>query len=144
MYLIDTNVISRTSPVAAGDASVPVFLDRHFRQSFISVVTLGELWFGAERLRLRGDSRKASVVASWIDEIVNSYAERLLSLDGAIGRLTGELLARAEAAGHDPGHEDACIAATAAVHGFTIVTFNALRFDALGVPHRPPTLASRS
>lgn len=139
MYLIATNVISRTSPIAAEDAGVPLFLDRHYRQSYISVVTLGELWFGAERLRLRGADRKASLVASWIEEVETSYAERLLGVDVAIGRVTGEVLARAEAAGHDPGHEDACLAATAAVHGFTVVTFNARHFQALGVPYRSPT-----
>ncbi len=42
------------------------------------------------------------------------------------------------ARGHDPGFEDACLAATADHHGMTVVTCNVRQFRALGVPFLSP------
>ena len=48
------------------------------------------------------------------------------------------MLARAEVAGQRAGFGDACLAATAAELGFSVVTFNTKHFVAFGVPHRRP------
>ena len=138
MFVLDTDVVSRTSPLSrAGGAAT--WLSLHKGLSFLSVITLAELYGGVERLRLRGSTRKAELLRSWLAQVDDLYASRLLSMDATVSRRAGELLARAEAAGFSPGFADACIAATADTARFEVVTFNARHFDALGVRHRPPS-----
>ena len=110
----------------------------HVGLTFVSAATLAELQFGVSRLRLRGGTRQATALAGWVDTVTTTYRNRTLDIGMDVGLRTGEMLARAEKAGFDPGFVDACIAATADVHGFEVVTFNARDFAAFGVPHRRP------
>ena len=139
MFVLDTDVVSRTSPLSCA-GGVASWLGRHKGLSFLSVVTLAELYGGVERLRLRGNTRKAEVLGVWLQQADDLYASRLLSMDATVSRRAGELLARAEAAGFSPGFADACIAATADAARFEVVTFNARHFTALGVRHRAPSV----
>lgn len=116
------------------------WLGLHERDSFLSVLTLSELSRGVFLLRTKGASRKASTLETWISHVENSVAGRLLAVDRVIGHRTGEMLAKADASGHHPSFVDACLAATAATHALTVVTFNAKHFDAFGVSHRKPVL----
>ncbi len=139
MYLLDTDVISRTSPLSAAvHADVRDWLRQVGDQSYLSAVSMSEIQYGASCLIERGSRRKAMVLARWMDTIFTVFAGRLLPVDHHVARRTGELLARVEAAGHNPGFEDACIAATADLNGFVVVTQNARHFRAFGVPHREP------
>lgn len=142
MFLLDTDVISRTSPLSVRPIAVHDWLAAHEHESFISVLTLSELSRGMVLLRLKGSLRRAKLLEAWILEVEGTVSGRLLDVDRNIGWRAGELLATAEAAGHRPGFVDACLAATAAERRLTVVTFNARHFDALGVPHRRPALDS--
>ena len=139
MFLLDTDVVSRTSPFSKQRDEVQSWLGMHERESFLSVLTLSELGRGTILLRMKGASTKAARLEAWIDEVEASVSGRLLAVDRNIGRRTGEMLARAEAAGHRPSFVDACLAATAAERGFTVMTFNAKHFAAFGVAHRKPS-----
>jgi toxin FitB len=139
VYLLDTNVISRGSPVASPDWH----LVRHWLQgfgesSYLSVITLSELQYGTARLNEQGATRKAQELSAWVESMIALFHDRFLPVDQQIARRTGELLARAEFAGHKPGFEDACIAATADLHRLTIVTHNVKHFVAFGIPFQQP------
>lgn len=138
MFVLHTDVVSRTSPLSGDARRVREWLLAHEGLSRVSVVTLAELHFGVERLRRRGPNRKADLLSSWLNEIEEGFSSRLLPIDAPISRRTGALLARAEAAGSNPGFADACIAATADLAGFEVVTFNARHFSAFGVSFRVP------
>ena len=138
MFLLDTDVISRTSPYSRHAGDVHGWLAEHKDRSYLSVVTFSELWRGAYRLHARGSLRKAHHLEAWIAAVESSVAGRVLPVDSPIGRRTGILVARAEAAGHQPSFVDACLAATAAERDFTVITFNTRHFVAFGVPHRKP------
>jgi predicted nucleic acid-binding protein len=107
-------------------------------RTFLSVVTLGELHYGVSRLLQGGSERRATQLQHWIDALLTRYHRRCLPLDLAAAQRTGELLAKAEASGHDPGFEDASLAATADVHRLIVVTFNTRHFRAFGVPFQEP------
>ncbi|WP_375459065.1 PIN domain-containing protein [uncultured Enterovirga sp.] len=143
MFVLDTDVVSRTSPVSGEGEDLGAWLMRHRGLCFVSVVTLAELHFGVDRLRLRGSTRKADILRAWLSDTERLYAARLLTVDAAISRTTGELLARAEAGGVAPGLADACIAATAELARYEVVTFNSRHFSALGVRHRTPSAEAR-
>ena len=66
------------------------------------------------------------------------WHERILPLDLRAARQTGLLMDRARAAGVTPGFEDLVIAATAAVHGLTVLTRKEKDFLPLGLAvHNP-------
>ncbi len=126
MFLLDTNVISelrKPKPhggVVAWVARVPE------HQLFLSALSLGELQAGVELTR-RQDSLKAAEIDAWIDRVAQSY--QILPMDTLAFRewarlmngRVGQLM------------EDAMIAATARVHGLTIVTRNVRDFSGLKV-----------
>ncbi len=98
-------------------------------QFYLSAITILEIEFGVLRLE-RKDSAGAAALRSWIDNrILPAFAGRILPID--------ETVARRCAALHIPdprSDRDAFIAATALVHGMTVVTRNIADFRGTGVP----------
>jgi toxin FitB len=136
MYLLDTNVASemrkasqgkssrgKLDPhVAAWIASVPI------SSFYLSVITVLELEIGCLLLECR-DPQQAALLRSWIEKML------LTAFDGRILAIDTEVALRC-AALHVPNprsERDALIAATALVHGMTVVTRNADDFASTGV-----------
>ena len=138
MFVLDTDVVSRTSPVSRDAGRVADWLLGHKGQSFLCVVTLTELRYGVDRLRFKGASQKATLLDNWLEGVETSFGARLLAMNARVAARTGHLLAKAEVAGVSPGLADACIAACAQLTDRTVVTFNARHFSAFGVPFRAP------
>ncbi len=126
MYLLDTNVVSelrRPRPHGAVLAWLQAVDDA---QLFISAVTLGEIQAGIELTREQ-DIDKASEIEAWLDQVAAAY--NVLPLDAAAFREWARLMHRRS----DTLYEDAMIAATARVHGLTVVSRNVADFKALGM-----------
>ncbi|MGO9171081.1 MAG: type II toxin-antitoxin system VapC family toxin [Rhodomicrobium sp.] len=126
-FLIDTCVLSETRK-RRPDAGVVQFLaDADAVQLYLSVLTVGEMRKGIEKKRLT-DADAAGQIAAWADRIETDFADRILEVDVAVARLWGEF----SAGGRAPVI-DMLIAATALVHGLTVVTRNMKDFVASGV-----------
>lgn len=95
---------------------------------FLSVLTLGELRRGVA-VRRRIDSAAADQLGAWVDGIETIFADRVLPVDPATARRWGEL-----SAGRSLPVIDTLIAATAIVHGLTLVTRNIRDVESTGVP----------
>jgi predicted nucleic acid-binding protein len=136
MYLLDTNIISelrrhRThGGVVAWLESVPE------NQVHVSAVALGELQAGVELTR-EVDPAKAEEIEAWIGQVENSWG--VLAVDGRAFRVWARLMHRQS----DSLIEDAMIAATALVHGLTVVTRNVRDFELFAVATLNPFLATR-
>jgi toxin FitB len=127
-FLLDTNVVSewvRPRP----DAGVVAWLAQADEDRiFISVVTLAELRHGIERLAAGKRRRRLD---EWLkDELPLRFEGRVLAVDAAIADSWGRLTASSEASGRPISVADAFIAATAEVHGLSLVTRNAPDFGA--------------
>ena len=134
MYLLDTNVVSelrRPRPHGAVLAWLQAVDDA---QLFISAVTLGEIQAGIELTREQ-DTDKASEIEAWLDQVAAAY--NVLPLDAAAFREWARLMHRRS----DTLYEDAMIAATARVHGLTVVSRNVADFKALGLEAIDPVTA---
>ena len=103
------------------------------KSSSSSVITLAEIQAGVSRLERKGATRRAADLARWLTAILELYQPRTLPLASSAALETGRMLDRAVAAGAAPGFEDTAIAATAAVHGLTVVTANKRHFKHFGV-----------
>jgi toxin FitB len=139
-YLVDTNVISAGSParVTGGVAGLVEWMVRHTNSLFLSVVTIAEIEDGIAKARREGAVRKAGMLADWLDTVLHLYASRILVLDIKTARLAGTISDRARGQGHAPGFADLVIAATAQLHGLTILTRNLRHFAPLQVAVHDP------
>jgi predicted nucleic acid-binding protein len=131
MFLLDTNVISELRKARAGKADRNVV--RWTRSVpagglFLSAIVVHELELGV-LLAERRDSRAGAVLRAWLnDHVLPEFAERILPVDAAA--------ARRGAAFHVPRPRPwryALIAATAMIHGMTVVTRSRVDFEPLGV-----------
>lgn len=136
MYLLDTDVLSITSP-ASRLAGAEVEAWRNWVRLngellHFSVVTIMEVRFGVERLSARGATIKADTLRKWLLVTETLYRSRIVRVSPEIAHKAGELLHRAAQEGADPGSEDALIAASAEIMGFRLVSRNERHMRALG------------
>jgi predicted nucleic acid-binding protein len=118
-YLIDTNVISELRKGARCHAAVTSWLQGVPDGSlYTSVLVIGELRRGIESIRLR-DPAAAKALETWLATVIRQHGERILGVDRAVAEEWGRLSVP------DPLPViDGLLAATALVHGLTLVTRN--------------------
>lgn len=126
-FLLDTNVVSEARKphgnpqVKRWLASVPG------RELFLSVLVLGEVRQGVERIRRR-DPLQAAAFDAWLSRLAAEYADRLVPVTAAVAEEWGRMNVP------DPlPAVDSLLAATAKVHGMTLVTRNVADVAATGV-----------
>ncbi len=122
MYLLDTNVISEIRKIEAGRANLAVEAwagKVGTDQAYLSAITIQELEMGTLML-LRRDPVSGAVLRRWLDnDVYQRFDGHILSVDSQVARIAATL--------HVPDPApfgDALIAATALVHGMTVVTRN--------------------
>jgi predicted nucleic acid-binding protein len=96
---------------------------------YLSVLTVGEI---AKGIALLKASRKKTTLGTWLEQVENQYADRVLSIDVETARIWGELTARAQKRGVIIPGTDGLIAASALRHGLHVVTRNVRHFEASG------------
>lgn len=126
MYLLDTNVVSELRKPRPHGAVIAWLQSTDDTQLFLSAVTIGEIQAGIELTREQ-DAAKAAEIEAWLELVADAY--NILPMNAAIFRCWATLMHRQS----DTLYEDAMIAATAQVHGLTVVTRNVADFKALGV-----------
>lgn len=131
MYLLDTNVVSELRKARRGLAEPRVSrwaAGVHASELYLSAITVEELEIGVLRMERR-DTAQGAALRAWIDDLVlHVFAGRILAVDHTVAQQSARL--------HVPDpcpFRDALIAATALVHGMTIVTRNVSDFESTGV-----------
>jgi toxin FitB len=131
VYLIDTNVVSETRKKGRASPGVIRFFD-HVRASgepvYLSVVSVGELRWGVELIRHRGEINQARLLEAWLTRVLDQYRENILAFETDAAQVWGRLRVP------NPRHElDKQIAAIALVNDLTVVTRNTAAFEGTGV-----------
>jgi predicted nucleic acid-binding protein len=118
-YLIDTNVISELRKGTRANAHL-----LHWYESvadsdlYLSVLVLGEIRQGLERVRGR-DPAQARALERWLRDVRDAFGERVLPISEAVAEEWGRMNAE-----RPLPVVDGLLAATANVHGLTLVTHN--------------------
>ena len=115
--LIDTNVLSELRKAKRCDAGVRQWFEETAAEElFISVLVLGEIRQGIERIRLR-DPAQARALEKWLLWIAAEFHDRLLPVDDKVADRWGRLGLQKPVP-----VLDAFLAVTAQVHDLTIVS----------------------
>ena len=132
MFVLDTHVVSELRKAGTGKADARVIAwagSVRPAAMFLSVVTVMELEQGVLALERR-DARQGDPIRRWFeDQVLPAFGDRVLAIDTEVARRCASL--------HVPDRRqerDALIAATALVHGMTVVTRNLADFELTGVP----------
>jgi predicted nucleic acid-binding protein len=129
MFLLDTNVISELRRPERADGNVVAWAGAISAASFfLSAISILEIELGALQIARR-DAAQGAVLRAWIDDqILPRFEGRILAVDTAVAQRCARLHVP------DPRSErDAVIAATAIVHGLTVVTRDVADFEPMGV-----------
>ena len=129
MYILDTNALSELRRRDRSDPGLASWVRGAVEtRLYLSVMTVFEIELGASRIARR-DPAQGAMLRAWIDDtVLVRFADRILPINAAVATRAARLHVP------DPRPErDALIAATALVHGFTVVTRNVADFEPTGV-----------
>jgi toxin FitB len=133
-WLIDTNVLSAFGPdKPAPGFEVTFWLRERADALFLSSITAAEVEAGIAKLRRTGGTRRAEGLRSWLDQILEQYAERLLPFDLPAAQIAGQFIDSAQAQGRYPGFADIAIAAIAKSRQLVLLTVNLRHFEPLAI-----------
>jgi toxin FitB len=116
-YLLDTNVVSELRKPKANRGVSSWFEGVDSSDLYLSVLVVGEIRQGIERLRQRGDNDQANVFEGWLTVLKEGFADRVLAVSTSVAEHWGRL----NAAQPLPV-VDGLLAATAIEHDLTLVT----------------------
>jgi predicted nucleic acid-binding protein len=137
MYLLDTNIVSLLD--ARRQGTVPelvAWLERNGAFLFLSAMTVAEMQAGILKLRREGKDARAEEIEALLVAILADFGDRVLPMDAMVAQRLAHL---AEAARPQVVElADLVIAATASVHGLTVLTRNIRHFTPTGVDARDP------
>jgi len=128
MFLLDTNVVSELRK-PRGDKQVIEWANSIAPANlYLSAITVLELEIGILRVERR-DPAQGAQLRSWLERHVKpAFSGRILPVDSSVATRCAQL--------HVPDRSNECdalIAATAIVHGLTVVTRNVVDFQPSGV-----------
>jgi toxin FitB len=125
-YLLDTVVLSELRKKQPDPGVLQWVKARQGVDLFLSVVSVGEIERGIEKLRAPNPAF-ASELEQWLETLLGIYGDRILPVTHVEARVWGRLSSRL-------GNEgaDILIAATAITNGLTVVTRNTKHFEPTG------------
>jgi len=137
-FLLDTNVVSELVSPKPNDKVLRWIEQADESILFLSVLTLGEIRNGVERLR---PGRRRGRLESWLlVDLPRRFQDRILPVTAAVADRWGTVSAIAAARGKPVPVVDGLLAATALHYNLALVTRNTSDVSGTGVLTRNPWL----
>ena len=130
-YLLDTCLLSEVWKPSPNDGVLDWLGASAEDELFLSVLSLGELKKGIERLE--GGRKKQRLLRDY-GLLRSRFSARVLPVTDVVAERWGDLAARASHAGRHLHVVDGLVAATALVCGHTVVTRNVGDFETTSAP----------
>ena len=125
--LLDTNIISEIRKGPRCDSHVAAWYEAvEDDELYLSVLVIGEIRKGIELVRSR-DRTQAIALTRWLAAVEQAFGTRIVPVDRLVAEEWGRMSAL-----RPVSVIDCLLAATAKVHGMTLVTRNAADVDGLG------------
>jgi|ERR1700761_1772217 len=130
-FLLDTNVLSEFNRRGEPNPNVKQWLEKADADSlYASVLTFAEIRFEVELLP---KSKRRTRLEEWLDRDLPAwFGNRVLPVDRAVADRWGVFRAQAQVKGRPLSIIDGLLAATAFIHGLTLVSRNQGDFDVIG------------
>jgi predicted nucleic acid-binding protein len=133
-WLLDTNIVSALRKGERADPRLRAwFAEAKEEALFTSVLVVGELRRGIESVRRR-DVPSALALEHWLAALTDGFADRILPIDRNVAEEWGRLNVP-----EPVPTVDGLLAATARIHGLTLVTRNTRDVTRTGVALLDPT-----
>ncbi len=137
-YLLDTCVISELVKKNPNKRVVKCIFGTTETNLFISVLTIGELHKGIEKLP---ESRKKEKLHKWLNcDLKERFKNRIINFDLQVATIWGKIQAQSESAGKTMPAIDGMIAATGIANDFIIITRNISDMEISGASLLDPWL----
>ena len=130
-YLFDTNVASEVTKTFPAPSVLAWISTLRPEAIFLSAISAAEIRYGIEAAPL---GARQVALENWYRTLIGDGAAQVLPVTTAIAEACGHIRRQAELAKRTMPTMDAFIAATAEVHGLTVVTRNVRDFEAWGGP----------
>ena len=134
--LLDTNVVSELANQRPNDVVSNWLRSLKVNDAFLSVATVAEIRRGI--VAAKSEPNRERLIRWYAGVLMPAFESRILPLDFTTAELAGIIGGRAQLAGRRMEAFDAVIAATAEVHGLTLVTRNVKDFEVWGGPMLNP------
>ncbi len=130
-YLLDTCVISEIIRPKPSTKVTKWIKQKDESNFFISVLTIGELHQGIEKL---DESKRKEELHNWVDnDLKERFWTRIIDINLQAAMIWGKIQGMAERVGKPMPAIDSLIAATGIAHHLTVVTRNISDMKASGV-----------
>jgi toxin FitB len=126
-YLLDTNVVSELRKRTPNPHVLAWYQQVRNAEAYVSTLVVGEIRRGIERMR-EHDPVRTQALEEWLRTLVTTYRDRTLPITTEVADEWGRL-----SASDPPPIIDGLMAATARVHGLTLVTRNVADVERTGV-----------
>jgi len=140
-YILDTNVLSLLDPRRLGERGhLTDWLSLHGREMALAAITLTEIENGLLKLRRLGQDARAAEIERLATVIRRDFGDRILPLNASVAVEIAHCAERARPMVIEL--PDLIIAATAAVHGLTVLTRNFKHISTTDVTALDPVVQS--
>jgi len=130
-YLLDTNIISELTKPTPNSAVISFINSLDEDDIFISVITIGEIQFGIQKLP---DSKKKEKLLSWLHtDLLTRFHNKIVEIDTETMLLWGELSQKLKAKGTPMPIMDLLIATTCLRGNYLLITRNEKDFTHLEI-----------
>jgi len=124
-YLLDTNIISEFVSKKPNQKVLDYINSLDENDIFLSVITLGEIRFGIEKLDREKQEKKIKSLSHWLNnDLMQRFEGRILDIDLEIMLKWGEVNAQLQKVGKSMPIMDSLIASSCLAKRFILITRN--------------------
>ncbi|SFV58774.1 VapC toxin protein [hydrothermal vent metagenome] len=124
-YLLDTNIISEFISKKPNAKVINYINSLDEKDIYLSVITLGEIRFGIEKLDKEHQLKKIESLSHWLNnDLMQRFEGRISNIDSDIMLQWGKINAQLQKVGRPMPIMDSLIASSCLAKGYTLITRN--------------------
>ena len=128
-YLLDTNIISEFISKKPNKKVLDYVNSINEESIYLSVITIGEIRFGIEKLNSKEQSKKIETLTKWLNQdLMLRFEGRILNIDNKTMLKWGEVTAKLQKIGKPIPIMDSLIASSCLVNELVLITRNSKDF----------------